>query len=389
MYGGHVGQVTPAHGDAARVEHDGSLLFGGMPSPFTAVRYHSLAAVAVPDVLVETAWCDGDGRPGRDGGRAPREALVGRAVPPRVDPHRARRAAGPRTSWSGRERRPGAALRRAGGVGTTGCSGSTAAASRAWSGRRSILGFLRDEDVSLTYDAAARRVARHQHGRSERGRRRRVRRARRGGRARRRRPVGQLGRLPRLRLPAGPARAHRRAASPTRSGCACATRCSWSTTTRVVRSRERSSARSSRTTPARYADAFDEVQRQLRLGNSYEVNLTYREAVTSGVDPVSAYLRLRAPARRRTRGTSSTATLHLLQLEPGAVRARRPRPVAGDQADQGHHAARRDADEDDERLRRVAGDRPEVPRREPDDRRPAPQRPLDGLRAGHGDRARR
>ena len=38
---------------------------------------------------------------------------------------------------------------------------------RAWSGRRSILGFLREEDVSLTYDAAGRRVDRHQHGRTE------------------------------------------------------------------------------------------------------------------------------------------------------------------------------------------------------------------------------
>jgi para-aminobenzoate synthetase len=36
------------------------------------------------------------------------------------------------------------------------------------------------------------------------------------------------------------------------------------------------------------------VQEQLRLGNSYEVNLTYRETVTSAVDPVTAYLRLRA-----------------------------------------------------------------------------------------------
>jgi para-aminobenzoate synthetase len=35
------------------------------------------------------------------------------------------------------------------------------------------------------------------------------------------------------------------------------------------------------------------VQRQLRLGNSYEVNLTYREHIDSGVDPVDAYLRLR------------------------------------------------------------------------------------------------
>jgi len=39
--------------------------------------------------------------------------------------------------------------------------------------------------------------------------------------------------------------------------------------------------------------AFEEVQRQLRLGNSYEVNLTYREEIESDVDPVTAYLRLR------------------------------------------------------------------------------------------------
>ncbi|HSV38876.1 MAG TPA: anthranilate synthase component I family protein, partial [Nocardioidaceae bacterium] len=45
--------------------------------------------------------------------------------------------------------------------------------------------------------------------------------------------------------------------------------------------------------PAAYVAAFDEVQRQLRLGNSYEVNLTYREALTSALDPVTAYLRLR------------------------------------------------------------------------------------------------
>ena len=72
-------------------------------------------------------------------------------------------------------------------------------------------------------------------------------------------------------------------------------------------------------------------------------------------------------------------------LQPGAVRARRPRPVAGDQADQGHHAPRRDPGAGRGDAAR-AGDRPEVPRREPDDRRPAPQRPLDGLRPRHGDR---
>jgi para-aminobenzoate synthetase len=43
----------------------------------------------------------------------------------------------------------------------------------------------------------------------------------------------------------------------------------------------------------RYADAFSHVQRQLRLGNSYEVNLTYRASVTSPADPLTAYRWLR------------------------------------------------------------------------------------------------
>jgi anthranilate synthase/aminodeoxychorismate synthase-like glutamine amidotransferase len=63
VYGGHVGQVEPAHGEVALMEHDGTDVFSGLPSPFRAVRYHSLAARALPDVLRETAWCEGaDGR---------------------------------------------------------------------------------------------------------------------------------------------------------------------------------------------------------------------------------------------------------------------------------------------------------------------------------------
>jgi para-aminobenzoate synthetase len=46
-------------------------------------------------------------------------------------------------------------------------------------------------------------------------------------------------------------------------------------------------------TPADYRDAFEAVQEQLHAGNSYEVNLTYRVAVESDLDPVTAYLRLR------------------------------------------------------------------------------------------------
>jgi para-aminobenzoate synthetase len=42
-----------------------------------------------------------------------------------------------------------------------------------------------------------------------------------------------------------------------------------------------------------YAPAFAEVQRQLRLGNTYEVNLTYRHVVASDDDPIEVYRRLR------------------------------------------------------------------------------------------------
>jgi para-aminobenzoate synthetase len=46
--------------------------------------------------------------------------------------------------------------------------------------------------------------------------------------------------------------------------------------------------------PDWYAEAFGTVQQQLRRGNSYEVNLTYRESFAAPSDPVDTYLRLRA-----------------------------------------------------------------------------------------------
>ena len=58
VYGGRVRQIAPAHGEVAVVTHDGSGIFQGVPNPFAAVRYHSLAAVALPGVLTANAWCE-------------------------------------------------------------------------------------------------------------------------------------------------------------------------------------------------------------------------------------------------------------------------------------------------------------------------------------------
>jgi anthranilate synthase/aminodeoxychorismate synthase-like glutamine amidotransferase len=57
-YGGVVGRVEPAHGELTAVTHDGLGVFSELPQDFSAVRYHSLAAVEVPDGLVVTARGD-------------------------------------------------------------------------------------------------------------------------------------------------------------------------------------------------------------------------------------------------------------------------------------------------------------------------------------------
>ncbi len=55
-FGGEVGQAKALlHGKASRVEHDGSGVFADLPTVVDAGRYHSLAAVRVPDELVVTA----------------------------------------------------------------------------------------------------------------------------------------------------------------------------------------------------------------------------------------------------------------------------------------------------------------------------------------------
>jgi anthranilate synthase component 2/para-aminobenzoate synthetase len=54
-YGGTVDRIAPAHGVVERIRHDGLGLFEGLPQLFAAVRYHSLAALTVPDSLIVTA----------------------------------------------------------------------------------------------------------------------------------------------------------------------------------------------------------------------------------------------------------------------------------------------------------------------------------------------
>ena len=51
------------HGKTSPIEHEGKSVFAGLPSPFTATRYHSLAVKreTLPDVLEITAWtADGE-----------------------------------------------------------------------------------------------------------------------------------------------------------------------------------------------------------------------------------------------------------------------------------------------------------------------------------------
>jgi anthranilate synthase component 2 len=58
-YGGTVERIEPAHGEVADVTHEGIGVLAGIPSPFEAVRYHSLAATSVPDLLEVTGLSDG------------------------------------------------------------------------------------------------------------------------------------------------------------------------------------------------------------------------------------------------------------------------------------------------------------------------------------------
>jgi len=162
---------------------------------------------------------------------------------------------------------------------------------REWSGRRSLVGWLEPDDVSLTYDASRREVRRHAGGRSEvvgddvfAVLEREIAAGDAGDQW-----FGYLGYAARPDLPA--------ASDP--DGLPDAV---WMRPSQVRLFDHGLVDRESRPpvglppvaeVPDSYAEAFARVQEELHAGNTYEVNLTYRLARESDLDPVSAYLRLR------------------------------------------------------------------------------------------------
>ena len=57
-FGGHVVRGGLMHGKTSPVSHDGTGLFEGLPSPFTATRYHSLIVEDIPAELIVNATAD-------------------------------------------------------------------------------------------------------------------------------------------------------------------------------------------------------------------------------------------------------------------------------------------------------------------------------------------
>jgi para-aminobenzoate synthetase len=106
------------------------------------------------------------------------------------------------------------------------------------------------------------------------------------------------------------------------------------------------------TSPPRwYGDAFARVQEELHAGNTYEVNLTYRDVLGAGPDPLQTYLRLRATNPAPYAGLLRHRGTHLLSSSPeryAAIdldRVLETRPIKGT-------TPRGSTPEEDDRLRR-------------------------------------
>ena len=176
---------------------------------------------------------------------------------------------------------------------------------REWSGRRSMVGWLGEDDVSITYDAAAREVRRHAGGRTEVVGEDvfAVLEAELAAGAPDDHWVGYLGYACRPDLPASTGSGLPDAVWMRPAGVrffdhgsdapVSAAGRQNSTLDDAVASSQHEFRRPADETGRAYRQAFGRVQEQLRAGNTYEVNLTYRTEVASAADPVAAYLRLR------------------------------------------------------------------------------------------------
>jgi len=193
--------------------------------------------------------------------------------------------------------------------------------------RRSLVGWLEPDDLSLSYDAAAGEVRAHRRGRSEVvgtdifGVLDEQLRADAGaGRSEEFSWVGYFGYaarpdLPAQHAPAGPARLPDAV---------------WMRARHVRElvhdEDERAATPWLRTAvpqvPPAYAEAFAQVQERLRAGDSYEVNLTYRVPgpAAPDEDPFAVYLRLRAldpaPYAGFLQHDVPGAGVHLLSASP-------------------------------------------------------------------------
>ncbi|RNL60526.1 anthranilate synthase component I family protein [Nocardioides marmoriginsengisoli] len=180
--------------------------------------------------------------------------------------------------------------------------------SQDWSGSRSIMGGLQDDDLSLTYDAVRREVVEHPSGRVVGDDIFTALQDRLDGDADTH-WIGYFGYAARPDLPAR-----------SQAGLPDAV---WMRA-RSVRVTDGPAPAVppgdaevlAGPTPAVYADAFAEVVEQLRSGNSYEVNLTYREELPSSRDPVEIYGRLRSSNPAPYAGVLRHGDVWLLSASP-------------------------------------------------------------------------
>jgi para-aminobenzoate synthetase len=180
--------------------------------------------------------------------------------------------------------------------------------SQPWSGRRSIMGRLADDDLSLTYDADRREVVEHPSGRVVGDDVFTVLQSLLDGDADTH-WVGYLGYAARPDLPA-----RSLPGVPDAVWMRCRDVQVTEEPGRVPRWSPGQPPEHS--TPRWYADAFAEVQEQLHAGNSYEVNLTYRTEESSELDAVEVYGRLRATNPAPYAGVLKHGDTWLLSASP-------------------------------------------------------------------------